>query len=206
MADATLTVSSAGEVRLEDFEELLTEVSALAIRLAQNTRRVQTARDLPAGGTSVLKLLSRFGALTVPQMARLDCSSRQNIQIIVNRLQKEGCVEFAPNPGHKRSDLVRLTERGMASMKAVVDYSETYTARILPTLSKADLLGTLAMLRSIREAIDGSPNSLSRAKSADPKQRFQEPSFEFQATPSRAEPFATQETSFEDGELPINLL
>src|SRR6266404_3443610 len=96
----------------DPLDQLLLEVNALAIRLRQEARRGQTPDELPSGGDNVLTLLAKHGALTVPQIGRLNSTSRQNIQIIVNRLARENCVELAHNPAHKRSELVRLTDRG----------------------------------------------------------------------------------------------
>src|SRR5579859_3222534 len=135
------------------FEELLTQVTALATRVRQDERKVQAAGDLAVGGTPVLRLLSERGALTVPQIARLNCTSRQNIQILVNRLEKEGCLETVPNPAHKRSELVRLTSRGQASLAAVVQNGESYKEELLPRLSGEDLVRASELLRSIREAL-----------------------------------------------------
>ena len=138
---------------LRHLEELLTQVSALATRLRQDERKVQAAGDLPVGGTHVLRLLSERGTLTVPQIARLNCTSRQNIQILVNRLEKEGCVESVPNPAHKRSELVRLTSRGQASLTAVVQNGDSYKEKLMPRLSREELVRASELLRSIREAL-----------------------------------------------------
>lgn len=38
--------------------------------------------------------------------------SRQNLQRIINDLEGEGLVQFQPNPHHKRSPLIALTDQG----------------------------------------------------------------------------------------------
>ncbi|MGV0761136.1 MarR family winged helix-turn-helix transcriptional regulator [Tistrella mobilis] len=50
----------------------------------------------------------------VAWLARDLGANRQNVQRIVNDLAKEGIVAFAPNPHHKRAQLVVLTPRGRA--------------------------------------------------------------------------------------------
>ena len=50
----------------------------------------------------------------MPQIAQKRFTSRQNIQILVDRLEKQAHVEILGNPAHKRSVLVRLTELGRA--------------------------------------------------------------------------------------------
>ena len=48
----------------------------------------------------------------VAWLARDMGGSRQNVQRIVNDLEKEGLVEFQPNPHHRRAQLVVLTDKG----------------------------------------------------------------------------------------------
>lgn len=184
------------------FEELLTQVTALATRLRQDERKVQAAGDLAVGGTPVLRLLSERGALTVPQIARLNCTSRQNIQILVNRLEKEGCVETVPNPAHKRSELVRLTNRGRASLAAVVQNGESYKEELLPRLSREDLVRASELLRSIREAL-GAVRHCSAQGEITEKGRVQESSSKPSTKPERVQ---ADESGFEQSELPVSLL
>lgn len=51
--------------------------------------------------------------------------NRQGIQRIVNELEKEGIIEFRPNPHHKRARLVLLTAKGQ-------DLYDTATALQVP--------------------------------------------------------------------------
>ena len=180
-------------------EELLTEVSALSIRLKQDA----------SGGHNVLRMLRRFGALTVPQMARLDSTSRQNIQTVVNRLERRGCVESTQNPAHKRSELVRLTDRGVAFLEAVSRNEEASKERMLPRISKADLAQASDLLRSIREAL-GTPSRRNEPGAGTPPQPV-EKSARTEGLSSKAklrkpERVQLEQTSSEDNELPICLL
>src|SRR5438093_294379 len=117
--EAQLTV--AGEGLQDGLEALFAEVNALAIQLRKPAGFIEPDESLPVVGRSILQILDRHGLQTVPQIARLHASSRQNIQILVNRLAAEGWVEFMTNPAHKRSDLVRLTERGQNLVAAVAE-------------------------------------------------------------------------------------
>ena len=199
---------------IDHLQELFIEVSALAVRLRQEVRRGQIADDLPAGGSNVLGTLARLGPLTVPQIARLNATSRQNIQTIVNRLARERCIELRPNPAHKRSELVHLTDLGQASVEAVGRNEAAYKERLLAHCTKDELERSAKLLRSIREA-------LTAVQSAQPKtditaqqqrSRLRTPSITFQTTPSEvARPTETQRIkverpSFEPDELPVNLL
>ncbi|PSL19664.1 MarR family winged helix-turn-helix transcriptional regulator [Shimia abyssi] len=45
---------------------------------------------------------------------------RQGVQRIVNELNKEGMVEFLPNPHHKRAHLISLTKKGHELYEAAI--------------------------------------------------------------------------------------
>lgn len=57
----------------------------------------------------------------VAWLARDMGGNRQNIQRIVNDLKKDGLVEFAPNPHHRRAQLVVLTDKGKQIFNAAMD-------------------------------------------------------------------------------------
>jgi DNA-binding MarR family transcriptional regulator len=194
-------------------DKLLTEVTALAIRFRQAARRVQISGDLPAGGHNVLKMLHRFGTLTVPQMARLDSTSRQNIQTVVNRLEREGCVGSARNPAHKRSELVGLTDRGVASLEVISRRVDAYKEKLLPRLSGVELTRATELLRSIREGLsaDSAPPAengethVGRREVSDKASRARVRSSEPRQT-GRREAVLKERVSYEGNELPVSLL
>jgi DNA-binding MarR family transcriptional regulator len=103
-----------------DVLELSVAVIELYFRLEAITQA--TAGFAQAGGEfGVLRSLVMEGAQTVPQIANARPVSRQHCQTIVNGLAGQGLVEFAENPRHKKSKLVRVTKEGrtrFAAMKA----------------------------------------------------------------------------------------
>ncbi|ALO47239.1 MarR family winged helix-turn-helix transcriptional regulator [Pseudohongiella spirulinae] len=67
--------------------------------------------------------LSRNG-VTVPAIARALGQSRQAVQRITDVMSSDDLIEYAENPRHKRSSLVKLTEHGQEvyiSLRAVQD-------------------------------------------------------------------------------------
>ena len=67
-----------------ELDSLLAEVNTLATQLKQGRQPFESQRDWSGGVRSVLLALSRNGTQTVPEIGRLRCTSRQNIQIVVN--------------------------------------------------------------------------------------------------------------------------
>lgn len=72
----------------------------------------------------------------VAWLARDIGASRQNVQRIVNDLERDGLVTFEPNPHHRRAHLVTLTDKGRDTFRA---------AMVLQTPWANDLAGGLGV-------------------------------------------------------------
>lgn len=182
----------------ERLEALLVEVNGLANRLKSTDPRA----TLPSASRAALQLLQRNGPQTVPQIARARFSSRQNIQILINRLQQEGLVEFVSNPDHKRSALVRLTPRGQAVIAEAGKEAAELTTRILPSFSQSELSSATDVLSRLRSLLH--PNQ-------DPLRPGTErvvPPLHSDKQIARENSDAVNEkpVSEDDGDLPVSLL
>jgi len=93
---------------------LIGETRALFHRLREAANELHGEGFLTAARRGVLESLEHRGPQTIPQLARARPVSRQHIQALVATLQDDGLVEQIPNPAHKRSFLIRLTEAGHA--------------------------------------------------------------------------------------------
>jgi DNA-binding MarR family transcriptional regulator len=177
----------------EQLEALLVEVNGLANRLKSDPQAT-----LPSASRAALQLLQRHGPQTVPQIARARFSSRQNIQILINRLQQEGLVEFFTNPDHKRSALVRLTPRGQAVIAEAGKEAAELTTKILPSFSQSELSSATDVLSRLRSLLRPSQNPLrlGTAKVSPPPNT---------STPANREP-ASESPSTDEGDLPVSLL
>jgi DNA-binding MarR family transcriptional regulator len=107
-----------------------------------------------AARRGVLRGLARYGAQTVPELARARSVTRQNVQPVVDALVASGLARLAPNPLHRRSLLVTITARGEQLVRA---WDET-DARVLSAvgrgLSRRDLETTARTLRLVRERFE----------------------------------------------------
>jgi DNA-binding MarR family transcriptional regulator len=77
--------------------------------------------------------------LTVPQIARRMGLTRQSVHATVRYLVDEGFVEFASNADHRRSPLVRLTERGSATYSAVDGRQASWVNRLALGIGRGEL-------------------------------------------------------------------
>lgn len=66
-------------------------------------------------------------------------SHRQNVQRIINDLHEEGLVGFAPNPHHRRAQLVVLTEKGRRIFDEAMSLEAPWISQISKGLSLDDL-------------------------------------------------------------------
>lgn len=134
-------------------ESLLTEVKVLARRLRQRASAAAEAGGVPAGGLQVLHLLEQHGPQSVPALAGRRSTSRQNVQILVNRLVKEGCVERADNPAHKRSVLVQLSARGRELLAAATLDEQALARALVAQVPEAELRTGLELLQKVRNVL-----------------------------------------------------
>jgi DNA-binding MarR family transcriptional regulator len=84
--------------------------------------------------------------LTVPQIARRMGLTRQSVHVTVNRLVDEDLLERALNADHRRSQLVRLTEDGIAKYSAIDARQAAWVNRLGGGIGRAELETTARVL------------------------------------------------------------
>ncbi|MGE7470571.1 MarR family winged helix-turn-helix transcriptional regulator [Bosea sp. NPDC003192] len=90
----------------------------------------------------------------VSWLARDLGANRQNVQRIVNDLHKEGLVVFAPNPHHRRAQLVLLTEKGQQAYAAAVASYNPKADILAEGLSEADLEAAHRVMVVLRNKLE----------------------------------------------------
>jgi DNA-binding MarR family transcriptional regulator len=191
----------------DQIEELLTEVKRLVVCLRGRSDLAGDSNGFSGGVAGVLQALGMEGPQTVPEIARRRHTSRQNVQVVVTRLRKTGLVELEGNPAHKRSALVRLTERGKAALSQVQQAESRRLESLLAHLSEEDVVATRRVLSQIRQLLTeptwndyGQEQTNCRptrsAKQVRPGPR--------QSLPSKAP--VVQQTQPEEEEFPLSLL
>jgi DNA-binding MarR family transcriptional regulator len=100
----------------EALTDLILEVFRLNGRLLVAGDRLVAGLGLTSARWQVLGAIALSDRpQPVAWLARSMGLNRQGVQRIVNELHKDGLVEFAPNPHHRRAHLVVLTRRGKAT-------------------------------------------------------------------------------------------
>jgi DNA-binding MarR family transcriptional regulator len=191
----------------KDLELLLTEVNALTLRLKQVSRSGDETAGLLSATQCVLRLLLEQGAKSVPQIARLRGTSRQNVQILVNRLRREGLVTLATNPAHRRSALVMLTEQGKNALASAANAEDDFAHALSPRCSQSEVRSAMALLRRLRDSIAERQTTPSVTVAATPQLKRGEAAQKVRVQgPSPFTPGLDAESSIGGHELPVSLL
>lgn len=117
----------------------------------------------PLGLTSARwQVLGTIMAAERPQpvawLARDLGGNRQNVQRIINDLQKEELVAFEVNPHHRRAQLVVLTEKGRRTFEAAMELQAPWINNLSDGLSVKDIRTVHRVVRSLRSKLERNGN------------------------------------------------
>jgi DNA-binding MarR family transcriptional regulator len=127
-------VSQAGEV--------LTSLIVPVIRLeAYFSRAGETIAA--AGGQTLARWLVLEavgeGSATVAQIARGLGYTRQSVQRVADLLEQDGLTQYAHNPAHQRSQLVRITPLGRKTLSSIQRAQRVWADRVGSEIGEAEL-------------------------------------------------------------------
>jgi DNA-binding MarR family transcriptional regulator len=105
--------------------------------------------------------------LTVPQIARRMGLTRQSVHTSVNRLLGDGLVELVPNADHRRSQLVRMTERGEASYRAMDEKQTVWVNELAAGLRSSELDTTARVLGDLCTRLEAGSRALPQRSKGD---------------------------------------
>ncbi|NKM70757.1 winged helix-turn-helix transcriptional regulator [Rhizobium laguerreae] len=91
----------------------------------------------------------------VAWLARDMGANRQNVQRIVNDLEKEGLLAFQPNPHHRRAQLVVLTDKGKQTYETAMHLQAPWVDMLSQGLQVEDLKTTHAVMKALRGKLEG---------------------------------------------------
>lgn len=90
----------------------------------------------------------------VAWLARDLGAARQNVQRIVNDLQRDGLVTFETNPHHRRAQLVVLTEKGRQSFDAAMRLQLPWVNGLADGLSMKDIETVSRVVSTLRGRLE----------------------------------------------------
>jgi len=93
----------------------------------------------------------------VAWLARDMGANRQNVQRIINDLEKAALVAFEPNPHHRRAQLVILTDKGRQAFDAAMCLQAPWVNALSEGLSVKDVQTTHRVMLELRDKLDSDP-------------------------------------------------
>jgi DNA-binding MarR family transcriptional regulator len=134
--------------------ELILDIRAAFRALRVVSDRMNEARGITAARRAVMEHLAENGPVTVPQIARVKASSRQNIQIIADELVAQGLADWSENPAHRRSQRLGLSEKGVAAFSEIKAEEEVLLAQLQRKISRDTILAGRTALGQLMSGLD----------------------------------------------------
>ncbi|MBR0893646.1 winged helix-turn-helix transcriptional regulator [Bradyrhizobium tropiciagri] len=95
----------------------------------------------------------------VAWLARDLGAARQNVQRIVNDLERDGLVTFETNPHHRRAQLVVLTEKGQQAFDAAMRLQLPWVNGLADGLSMKDIEAMNRVVSTLRGRLENGEES-----------------------------------------------
>lgn len=122
---------------------VLTDLIIPVIRLEGLFSRAGEAIAATAGQTLArwltLEMVAGGTPATVADVARKLGLTRQSVQRIADLLEKDGLTEYADNPRHLTSKLVRLTPRGRKTLREIQAAQRAWSNSVGARIGEANL-------------------------------------------------------------------
>ena len=123
--------------------------------LAEGDRRVATLGLTSARWQVLGTVVAAPRPQPVAWLARDMGANRQNIQRVVNDVAKNGFLEFANNPHHRRASLVVLTAKGRDAYDQAMGLAAPWMEQLAQGIALQDILAMQRVLKTLRDRLDG---------------------------------------------------
>jgi DNA-binding MarR family transcriptional regulator len=136
--------------------DLILELFSLNNRMTSAGDRLVAGIGLTSARWQVLgTIVAADRRQPVAWLARDMGAHRQNVQRIVNDLEKEGLVAFQPNPHHRRAQLVVLTDKGKQTYQAAMRLQAPWVNDLSKGLRVKDIETTHSVMTALRSKLEG---------------------------------------------------
>jgi DNA-binding MarR family transcriptional regulator len=135
--------------RTEDAYNVTWLVRRLFRAMTERANSYLQGTGLTAADRAVLEFLYPDQELTVPEIAKRYHVTRQHVQVTVNSLLDDGLLQSLANPRHKRSPMLRLSQRGRKTFAKVRDQEDVLLNDLFAGIEPADLATTKRTLETL---------------------------------------------------------
>jgi DNA-binding MarR family transcriptional regulator len=133
--------------------ELLKEIRVNYQLLKKGVEFVHKGTDLSIGVRGIIEILYDQGGMTVPHLAKIRHLSRQSVQVMVDQMIENGWVETKPNPFHKKSMIIELTDEGKKAYKNMQEQEIKHMKKLDIDIPQKKLEEALKLMEHINNKI-----------------------------------------------------
>lgn len=145
--------------RNQALSDLTLEIFRLTARLNNLADRLSRQAGLSSARWQVLGTIAAAGEpQTVADVARRMGLQRQSVQRTADALEREGFLEYAPNPRHRRAKLATLTRAGDKALEQMRELREDWADEFKQDLSLQELQHATTTLVTLRTLLDAGEN------------------------------------------------
>jgi DNA-binding MarR family transcriptional regulator len=152
--DVSMGMLTSGAADNDVDHDLVAALRVGVMRLARRLRVERSGSDLTLTQLSALGTLSRYGELTIGELAAIENVKPPSMTRTVNSLQEAGLVTRAAHESDGRQVVVGLTERARAVLDADRRRRDAWLARHLVDLDAEDR----DLLRAVAPLLDRMAN------------------------------------------------
>jgi DNA-binding MarR family transcriptional regulator len=152
--DVPISVLTSGDAANDVDHDLVAALRVGVMRLARRLRVERSGSDLTLTQLSALGTLSRYGELTIGELAAIENVKPPSMTRTVNSLQEAGLVTRAAHESDGRQVVVGLTERARAVLDEDRRRRDAWLGRHLADLDAGDR----DLLRAVAPLLDRMAN------------------------------------------------
>lgn len=132
------------------FLDLVLSLFRLNGLLVSEGDRMAEALGLTSARWKIIGVVAlAHSGMTVPGIARVLGQSRQAVQRICDVMEKDNLLRYLPNPGHKRSLLVCLTDSGQEAYSALRSVQDPWAIQNTEDVPAEELETALLLVRRL---------------------------------------------------------
>jgi DNA-binding MarR family transcriptional regulator len=136
--------------------DLILDLFRLNSRVLASGDRLVAPLGLTSARWQILGAITSAGRpQPVAWLARDMEANRQNVQRIVNDLEKEGLIAFEANPHHRRAQLVVLTDKGKQTFDAAMRLQAPWANELSDGLQVEDIETMRKVMAAMRSKLEG---------------------------------------------------
>ena len=137
-----------------EIKRILTAINRASAVIKKQYSQTKVDLDMTSARLNVLSAVDTLNHPTISSVARAIKSSRQNIAIIVTSMVEEDLLELKPNPQHKKSKILSITERGIRKLQRSTNQRDDVCDELCGDFDLGELQTTRIILQRLYNRLE----------------------------------------------------